>query len=303
MADIKLFRIDNGEATELDGKSVALERSLQLLIETNLQKIFGVRFVASEYATGKTHAGRIDTLGLDENGCPIIVEYKRAVNENVINQGLFYLDWLMDHKAEFKLLVMEKIGKVESDEIDWSGPRLLCIAADFTKYDEHAVQQINRNIELIRYRYFEDDLLLFELANVSAAENAPVSADDLKTGVTMPKTISQTLSSLDLGLRDLLESLKAFLLALGDDVQMKILKHYIAFRRFKNFACVEIHPAKGCITVFMKVDPGTILLQAGFTRDVRKIGHYGTGDLEVTLQSMEDLERAKELLTQSYAVS
>ena len=80
------------------------------------------------------------------------MEYKRALNENVINQGLYYLDWLMDHKAEFKLLVMEKVGKDIADKIEWSMPRLLCIAGDFTKFDEYAVKQINRNIELIRYK-------------------------------------------------------------------------------------------------------------------------------------------------------
>jgi RecB family endonuclease NucS len=56
-----------------------------------------VRFLASEHATGRVHGGRIDTLGLDENHAPVIIEYKRAINENVINQGLFYLDWLLDH--------------------------------------------------------------------------------------------------------------------------------------------------------------------------------------------------------------
>jgi hypothetical protein len=35
----------------------------------------------------------------DENGSPVIFEYKRSVNENVINQGLFYLNWLLDHRA------------------------------------------------------------------------------------------------------------------------------------------------------------------------------------------------------------
>lgn len=52
---------------------------------------------------------RFCRLGLDENNCPVILEYKRSVGENVINQGLFYLDWLMDHQAEFKLLVMDKL--------------------------------------------------------------------------------------------------------------------------------------------------------------------------------------------------
>jgi RecB family endonuclease NucS len=54
---------------------------------------------ATEYETGKAHRGRIDSLGLDENGSPVIFEYKRTSNEDVINQGLFYLDWLMNHKG------------------------------------------------------------------------------------------------------------------------------------------------------------------------------------------------------------
>ena len=67
-------------------------------------ELLGVRFLATEYATGKTHGGRIDSLGIDEDNSPVIVEYKRSTGENVINQGLFYLNWLMDHKAEFELL-------------------------------------------------------------------------------------------------------------------------------------------------------------------------------------------------------
>ena len=169
MSDLKLFRMAKSGINEIHSESVELEKSLQSLIEANLETILGVRFLASEYATGKTHGGRIDTLGVDENACPVIIEYKRALNENVINQGLFYLDWLLDHKAEVKLLVIDKYGREEADRIDWSGTRLLCIAVDFTRYDEHAVQQINRNIELIRYRRFGEDLLLLELVNAVTA--------------------------------------------------------------------------------------------------------------------------------------
>ncbi len=87
-----------GRADELAAASaVAIEKALQTLIERNLGALLGVRFLASEYSTGKTHGGRIDTLGIDENGSPVIIEYKRSTNENVINQGLFYLDWLLDH--------------------------------------------------------------------------------------------------------------------------------------------------------------------------------------------------------------
>jgi predicted transport protein len=89
-------------------------------------------------------------------------------------------------------------------------------------------------------------------------------------------------------------------LALGDDVQAKVLKYYIAFRRIKNFASLEIHPAKGCLTVFVKLDPRETALEAGFTRDVSKVGHYGTGDFEITIRSREDLEKAKSLFIKSY---
>jgi predicted transport protein len=295
MSDIKLFNLINGKASEVPGTAAALEKSLQTVIEKNLEPLLGIRFLASEQDTGPKHGGRIDTLGIDENGCPVIIEYKRSTNENVITQGLFYLDWLLDHQAEFKLLVLEKLGKKAAEEIDWSAPRLLCIAGDFTRYDGHAVQQMSRNIELIRYRRFGDALLLFELVNASSAQSGPV-----KGGY---KTISATLEELQGPFRDLYEELRAYLLALGDDVQEKMLKYYVAFKRIKNFASLEIHPGKGCLTAFVKLDPKKTPLESGFTRDVSKIGHFGTGDLEITLRSREDLEKAKGLFLKSYEIN
>src|SRR5690625_3949240 len=90
MSDIKLFRTEGGSVSELQGTAVALEKSLQVLIERHMEIFLGVRFLASEFMT--TNGGRMDSLGIDENGSPVIVEYKRASNENVINQGLFYLE-------------------------------------------------------------------------------------------------------------------------------------------------------------------------------------------------------------------
>jgi predicted transport protein len=313
MSDIKLFQLTNGSIHELHGTSIAIEKTLQALIERHLEAFLGVRFLGTEYFTGKTHGGRIDTLGIDENGSPVIIEYKRAVNENVINQGLFYLDWLMDHKGEFELLVFKKLGKEAADAIDWSATRLLCIASDFTKYDEYAVQQINRNIELIRYRKYGDELVLFELVNAITAQASTTAQPTVKNtlvehngksrGVSSYKTASDLLEQAPPDLRDRFEALKAFLLALGDDVQMKTLKFYFAFRRIKNFACVEVHPQTRHILIYVKVDPSSVQMEKGFIRDVHAIGHYGTGDVEITVQNDADMERAKPLLLQSYAAN
>lgn len=301
MGDIKLFRLDDGGVKELHGQTVTIEKSLQTLMERHLEALLGIRFLATEYSTGKRHGGRIDTLGIDENSSPVIIEYKRATNENVINQGLYYLDWLMDHQAEFTLLVQKKYGVHDAEAIDWSAPRLLCIAGGFTKYDEHAVQQINRNIELYTYKKYGDELLLLDLVNATTAnqpQDLPVSS-----GATSYKTVSDYLSQANQEMTDRYEGLKAFILALGDDVQINVLKDYIAFKRIKNFACVEIHPQKKSITVFVKVDPDSVELQPGFTRNVRNIGHYGTGDLEIVITQEEQLEEAKALIQKSYEIS
>ncbi|MGD0248630.1 MAG: DUF5655 domain-containing protein [Candidatus Limnocylindrales bacterium] len=297
MGDIKLFRHGQSGAVELEGKSAVIEKTLQTLMEKNLEAFLGVRLLASEYGTGKTHGGRIDTLGIDENDSPVIIEYKRALNENVINQGLFYLDWLLDHRAEFALLAMERLGAEVKAKIDWLGTRLICIAADFTKYDEHAVSQINRNIELLRYRSYGEDLLLLELVNASTG-----ATEGPSTGEKAPvayKTVAEYLDQAPAALTDLYHALDAFLLALGD-VQVKVTKTYIAYRRIKNFACVEVSPKSRKLGVYLKIDPDTITLEPGFTRDVRNIGHYGTGDLEVVVDSDVALEKAKPLLVKSY---
>ena len=297
--DIKLFTIDRQPAREVPGRAAAVEKSLQRLVEQNLDVMLGIRLLASEHSTGKKHRGRIDTLGIDENSCPVIIEYKRSTNENVINQGLFYLDWLLDHRSEFKLLVLGRLGEKEADKIDWSAPRLLCIAGGFNRYDEHAVEQINRNIELIRYRRFGENLLMLEMVNATSATPEPAVEPSPSGG----KTIAEILSTLDGSILELYRALKEHLLSLGDDAHDKTLKYYVAFKRLRNFACVNVLPSKEKIVVYLKVDPETIALEKGFTRDVRGKGTWGTGDLEVSLHTLEDLERAKPLLQQSYEVS
>ncbi len=304
MGDFKLFKTNIDCVTQLQGHSVALEKSLQLLIERHLDVFLGIRFLATEYSTGKTHAGRIDTLGIDENGCPCIIEYKRSSNENVVTQGLFYLDWLLDHKAEFEALVFKKYGQEVADSIEWATPRLVCIAGTFTRYDEHAVKQITRNIDLIRYLRFGEEFLLLELVSaVQVSVNAAMDSVTVGGKQKKEKTVTDQLAQASSSLVDLFESLKAMCLAVGDDVQMTALKLYVAFKRIKNFATVVVQANANVLLVYVKIDPDTVELKEGFTRDVREIGHWGTGDLEITLRNQEDLEKILPLLEKSYEAS
>lgn len=312
MANLKLFRISGQGVSELAPGGLQIEKSLQTLFEANLNALLGVKFLATEYSTGSVHGGRIDTLGIDEDGCPVIIEYKRLISENVINQGLFYLDWLMDHQKEFQWLVMKNLGNAIAETVDWSGPRLICIASDFTRYDEHAVKQIARNIELLRYRRFDDDLLAMELvhAPIAPKKNAAANVSVATRPSDIPSTndpyqnqrIDYRLENASSDLRAIWNAALEALSALGDDVQVKELKFYYAFKKIKNIACLEIYPTARTVVAYLKLDPDTVELESGFTRDVRKIGHFGTGDLEVVMRSIADVERAQSLFERAYEV-
>lgn len=303
MSDLKLFRTTPSGVAELPGGAMALERSLQTLFEANLEALLGVRFLASEFVTNE--GGRMDTLGIDENNAPVVIEYKRSSNENVINQGLFYLDWLMGHRKDFEWLVMERLGKEVAEKVDWSGSRLICVAGDFGKYDEHAVKQMNRTIALVRYRRYADDLLLLEQLTATSAK-PPVPVIATSTSPSAPaqgkkyKTVTQQVAEAPPAVLDLYHAVSAYLEAVGDDVQVKTTDFYVAYRRMKNFACVELRNQLGKLLVYLRVSPDTVSLEPGFSRDVRGIGHFGTGDLELTIQSAADIEKAKPLLDAAY---
>ena len=242
--------------------------------------------------------------GWTKTGSPVTFEYKRAVNESVINQGLFYLDWLVDHKGEFQLLVMEKLDPAVAADIDWRNPRVICVASGFTRYDENAVMQMSRSIELVRYQDFEGELLALELVTAAktdlVSEDADVPVLSSKRSGTS-KTVTQFLDCSPQTLQDLFANLEAFIEALGDEVTKKTLKNYFAYRRLKNFACVEVHPQTQTLLVYLKVDPDSLQMEEGFSRDVRSVGHYGTGGLELRIRDAADFAKAQPLIQQSYS--
>lgn len=292
MGDINLFQVEGDEVRGISPRTVELEKKVQNLIERNLESLLGITFLSSEYSTGERHGGRIDTLGIDENNAPVILEYKKQKNENVINQGLYYLDWMLDHRAEFEQLVLKQ--STNERDIEWGSPRLICIAPDFTKYDSHAVEQIGQNIELMRFRQYEGDILLLELVNV--VESVDLGGDTSReySGVShYHQQASETLL-------ELYEELEDFIFSLGDDVQKKELKYYYAYKRIQNFVCLEFKPSDDRLLLHLTLDPKSFDSLPDIARDVSDVGHYGTGDLQLNIRSEEDLQIAKPLIEESY---
>lgn len=290
---LKLFHAMNGGMTEVVPRLAEAESDVQNLVETNMETMLGVRFLASEYSTGPVHGGRIDSLGLDENGSPVIVEYKRGIDPGVINQGLFYLAWLVDHKEEFRRLVRDRLGASAAAQVLWGTPRLVCVAGDFTRYDVHAVREHRRSIDLVRYRFFGKDLIGLEtVASVAARTSA---SKRVRQGAATHPSVTGQLDALAAAVDEVL-------LGLGDGITRVQRKQYRAYQRLRNFACV-CPPQKTKLLVYLKADPSEVDLIPGFTRDVTGLGHHGTGDLEVRLRSERDLERAQDLFRASYAAA
>lgn len=304
MANIKLFSVKDG-IKELESKTVTLEKNLQKIIEDNMETFFGVTFLKSEYVT--TNGGRMDSIGIDENYCPVIFEYKRNQDENIINQGLFYLDWLVNNKDSFKVLVIEKLG-IEKlgikkfneifDKIDWTAPRIICIAHDFSKYDKSAINQMTRNISLIRYEYFNNEYLMFEQVNENISKRVEGIEKNHKSSNSQNTTFEENYNNISDELKNLYAELQDYILGHGDDVSEHRLKFHSAFKKIKNIICVTI--SKNQLYLYLKLDADTVEYEDGFSENVTKKGHLGTGNVKIILKNKEDLNKAKDLITRAY---
>ncbi|WP_399890776.1 DUF5655 domain-containing protein [Streptomyces sp. BBFR51] len=308
MTDLKLFRLDaDGRDIELRGSTVALEVELQRRVEAGLEQMLGIRFVASEYTTGPWHRGRIDTLGLDENGSPVVIEFKKGSDSGVMSQAVSYLGWLRSAQHEFEALVRKVQGAEAAKSIDWRRPRMVCIAAGFSHHDRVAVQWLPERIDLVRYRVFEGGLLSLTLVDSSPGAPSVASSRRIRERNTVADNASAVPaapSSTGAGLvpeclRDLYGELDEALTAWGE-VEVAALRHYIAYRRLVNVASVIFRPKHEAILVYLRLDPETVELEEGFTRDMRGIGHLGTGDLEVRVVSAADLEKAAPLIRRAF---
>ncbi|MCX6819869.1 MAG: endonuclease NucS [Candidatus Adlerbacteria bacterium] len=153
-----IFKIDTKKVQQLSLKTEGFgnEFNLRDFFAENLEEILGVRFLEKEYPTTD---GRIDTLGIDENNSPVIIEYKWHENKEIFTQSLSYLGWLLKNKREFELLVQNKLGK-EMDVI-WDNPRVILIAQGFDKRTREAAPTHQR-VELKTYSLYEGNVLNIE---------------------------------------------------------------------------------------------------------------------------------------------
>lgn len=232
-----------------------------MLVEANLQEVLELRFLATEYTT--TFGGRIDTLAMDSDGAPVIIEYKRNKNDNVINQALSYLKWLKSQKPGFfEKLMIDKLGQQAASHIklDWGKPRVICIAESYSKFDIDTAEVVPLRIELMRYRYYEDGVFALEPINLPEgpiAVASPVKGAAEKAEPSEPASAQGLLNKATPATRELFEQLREKVRAMDDAIVEKATAFYVAFRVSNNFA--EVHIGKSQLKIHLRpidyVDP------------------------------------------------
>jgi predicted transport protein len=304
-----IFQISNKKLIPVEQTNFLTEKELQTLIEVNLTPAFNCQFVASEFSTGAQHAGRIDTLALSEDNNPVIIEYKKVESSELINQSLFYLSWIHDHKGDFHLAVQKSLGN--DVKVDWSDVRVICLAPNYKKYDLHAVQVMGANIELWRYRLFKNSCLYLEEVFQKAVSSAPEISTGSKSPVmivagkkaaltkaTGTYSFEQHIKGKSEKIRGMVLDIRDFIMNLDSAMEENPKKFYVAYKISQNIVCMEVKTQK--IILYLKLNPKEVSKPPSISRDVSSIGHYGTGDFELTVSSKEDIEVAKEFINFAY---
>lgn len=299
-----IFKASSGKLKKLNSIPLDKEKNLQKLLEDNLFEVLDLRFLDTEYVT--TFGGRIDTLAVDSDGAPVIIEYKRNKNDNVINQALSYLKWLKTQKPGFfEKLIIDKLGKEFADKLklDWHNPRVICVAESYSKFDIDTVEVVPLRIELLKYRYYDEGIFSLEPVNIPTDYNkhfdevrldsAPSKKN--RSDIADSHTVDALLRHGTVVIQELFSELRERILSIDETIEEKATSLYVAYRVSNNFA--EIYINKTQIKIHLRPitydDPRAL---------VQKIpdGYNWTMDRRTYLTNKEDLDYVCGIVEQSY---
>ena len=276
------------------------------MFEQNLKELLNIIFLAHEHPT--SFGGRIDTMGIDRNGSPCIIEYKKTQNDNVINQGLSYLRWLLDHKADFEFLCQNQKVNIE---IDWDSPRVICIAESYSKFDLDTADILPINVELLRYRIYDDNILYLEPENYQKIKISTSNIVKKSKGRKVKEAQLQVVYAIEDHLSgrnkvtvNLFQELREKILSIDQNIIEEAKAKYIAYKTSTNF--VDIVVMQYGLKIFLNVKSGQLNDPYNLARDLTKpkqIGHWGNGDYEVKLENSKNTDAILSLIKQSYDLS
>ncbi|MCA0349081.1 MAG: DUF5655 domain-containing protein [Bacteroidetes bacterium] len=296
-----LFNNNSNKLSQVKEKPFKLEREIQNIFENNLSEIMGLQLVKSEFSIKNK---RIDTLAFDkQTQAFIIIEYKRDKNYSVVDQGLTYLNIMLQNRAEFILTYNETLNQLlHSKDVDWTQSRVAFVSPSFTENQISASDFKDLGIELWEIKQFENNIISVNSIKKSNSAQSikPLlenneSFKEVKENIKVYTEEDHYKNGSDTTI-ELYEKFKSSLFNLADNIEIVPQKFYIAFKKGSNITDIEMQ--KKGLKIFINAKYGTINDPRNIAKDVSNIGHRGNGEYQIQIENDNDLEYIMSLIKQ-----
>lgn len=301
---MQIFTTHQSALSPLSEVPFKLEKEIQNLFESNLEVLTSWKLIRSEFTIKQF---RIDTLAFDpESNSFVIIEYKRSQNYSVVDQGVSYLNLMLDYRADFIVEYNEAYGEsLKRTDIDWSQSRIIFVSPSFTDFQKQSTNFKDLGIELWEIKQFENGLVTID--QIKKSRSAPSikqmqKSDDSEIGKLAkeikPYSEEDHLSGKSDETVELYETFKNAILNLGPDIEIKPQKMVIGFTaKGKVFADVLV--LKTSLKWWINMKKGTLDDPKNLSRDVSNVGTWGNGDYEIRVHDTANLEYIMSLVKQA----
>jgi len=303
---MRLYSIHNDKLKNISSSDFKLEKDIQNLLEKNLEELFNLQFVKSEFTIKNF---RIDTLGFDkENKSFVVIEYKKDRNYSVIDQGYTYMSLLLNNRSDFILEYNENCGgQLKKNDVDWTQSKVIFVSPYFTDFQKHSINFKDVPFELWEIKRYENNLIgLIQhktSSDVSISSIQGVDKENIVTSISKEIKIHSEYDHINHkkvleSTKHLYSDLKDRILNLSGDIEIVPRKLYIGFKKKNNFFSVYI--GKNELWCWINMKKGELDDPKGLCRDVSNIGHYGPGEYDLSIKQDTDLDYVMFLINQSF---
>ncbi len=280
-----------------------LEKDIQNLTEQNINTIFGLELVKSEFSIGNF---RIDSLAFDkESSSFVIIEYKRDKNFSVIDQGYAYLSLMLNNKADFILEYNENCQNIlKRNDVEWSQSRVLFISPRFTTYQKEAINFKDLPIELWEIKRYSNKTVSYNQVQTSGSQESIKAISNQNDNIdTVTKEIKvfteqEHINNGDIENQELYHKLKEGILNIDDNITIHPKKQTVGFKIENNIFC-DVVILNKLIKMYINLKSGDLKDERGIARDVSNVGHWGNGSYEIKMKETENIEYILSLIKQS----
>lgn len=290
MARVNL--LDGSIIEEEEFTSSTPEKELQKWVEKYLFQFFNCYYLKSFY---KIPGGEIDTLAISEDGIPCIIEFKHQSDDKIINQIVFYYDWIKSRSTKYEF---ERIVK-ENDEtsdivVDWSSIRLITVAKKYSKWDISLINHLDTDIECYSYTYHKDELDIHLDPIINQYKNS--KNINKNTNQQTSYTLDDHRNKANNDLKPYFDELRENILNIGENIEEDYAPEYIKY--VVNTTFLSIHVRKNWLVLQLRVNDNEFNDPKELTKDISN--RNWSVNKEFRCDKDTNLEDALFLIRQAY---